>query len=234
MHPSSEEKGHSSSRNCHYCHENLKTSQLKIRAQNRLESNPWTICTNKTFILSKTWYFNNLSLARSPASLIIPFRGGGPPNTRNAVFTKHGTFRRYHIDHIGQGSNWKYSNYVYSAVIKTTSNKLQSKASKNKTVLWTTIISHKRMAEKRWCPRILELTIRRKWVVRVTYWTETSSPTGGVKAEVQAQCPIPGTQPVPSSPITELSLFILNGQSFKLVRHAHLLEAKLAAMFQKP
>jgi len=76
MHPSSEEKGHSSSRNCHYCHENLKTSQLKIRAQNRLESNPWTICTNKTFILSKTWYFNNLSLARSPASLIIPFRGG--------------------------------------------------------------------------------------------------------------------------------------------------------------
>jgi len=99
---------------------------------------------------------------------------------------------------------------------------------------WTTIISYKRMAEKRWSPSILELTIRRKWVVRVTYWTETSSPTGGVKAAVQKQCPVPEAQPVPSSSITELSLFILNEQSFKLVRHAHLLETKLDAMFQNP
>jgi len=76
MPPSSGEKGHSPSTDCHYCHENFKTSQLKIWTQNRLESNPWTINTNKIFILSKTWYFNNLSLACSPASLIIPFQGG--------------------------------------------------------------------------------------------------------------------------------------------------------------
>jgi hypothetical protein len=39
------------------------------------------------------------------------------------------------LDGIGQSSNWKYYNYVYPAVIKTTSNKLLSTASKNKTVL---------------------------------------------------------------------------------------------------
>jgi hypothetical protein len=77
------------------------------------------------------------------------------------------------------------------------------------------------MTEKRRSPRILELSIRRKWVVRVTYQPETSSPTGGVKAAVKKLCPVPGTQSVPSSLITELSLFILNEQSFKLVRHAH-------------
>ena len=40
-----------------------------------------------------------------PASLIIPFHKKKQPNTRNAVFTKHATFGRYHTDHIGQGSN---------------------------------------------------------------------------------------------------------------------------------
>jgi len=51
MPPSSGEKSHSPSGNCHYCHENLKTSQLKIRAQNRLESNPWTINTKLSYFL---------------------------------------------------------------------------------------------------------------------------------------------------------------------------------------